>query len=287
MSSCVCHCVTFRWLGLHFADFAATGHAGSAASIAKGLTEGSRSKKPAYWIQISGASLFAAEEIAQGRFGEPSSASYDDVEDISKILSIIKDNPKREVEQTVLAQSPSEVRTALLPAPLIYGVGRGPCQRRSIQAPEMVRVTLELGHGIRLLAGKSAWSTIHISDLGELVRLLVQAAVKDADVGWNSEGIYNAENGKMQFGELGSLITAEARSQGLIKSADTEIIDAKRADELSGHASVLWGTNAVVRASRAQASLSWKPVAPSLKDEIPDLVRSEAALLKTNRSRED
>lgn len=228
--------------------------------------------------------MFAAKEIAEGRFGEASSASYDDVEDVSQILSIIKDNPKREVEHIVLSMSPTEVRTVILPSPLIYGVGRGPVQRRSIQAPGMVKATLELGHGIRLLAGKSAWSTIHISDLGELVRLLVDAALKDDNVGWNDEGIYNTENGKISFGELGSLIAIEAHSQGFIESADTEMIDAKKADELLSHASILWGTNAIVKASKARDKLAWNPSAPSLKDEIPDLVRSEAALLKPSKS---
>ena len=82
------------------------------------------------------------------------------------------------------------------------------------------------------------------------------------------------------FGELSSLITAEAYSQGLIREPTiTEDIDAEKANSLSAHAAILWGTNAVTKSSRSQAQLGWTPTAPELSSEIAGIVKSEAESL--------
>jgi nucleoside-diphosphate-sugar epimerase len=75
---------------------------------------------------------------------------------------------------------------------------------------------------------------------------------------------------------LSALITKEAHKQGFIRSGShLETIDAAKADNLSGHASILWGTNARTRSSNAQKNLGWKPTGASLEDTLADLVRSE------------
>ena len=88
------------------------------------------------------------------------------------------------------------------------------------------------------------------------------------------------------FGELSSKIASEAHKQGLIPKGSVEkVIDGKEADALSGHASLLWGTNAVIKSSRAKSLLDWKPSRPSLADEIPGIVKREGQnQSKTERS---
>ena len=261
-------------------DIAHSKHVPSTEAIAAGLRSSSRkASKPGTWIQISGATVYAAEEIAEGRLGEASDLTYGDMSDVSSILALIRNNPVRVVEQTVLAQDPAVVQTALIIGPLIYGVGHGPRLTRSMQGPELARTVLKLGHGIRLLKGENAWSNVHVIDVGSLIVSLAEAALANRNVGWNEEGIYNPENGSMKFGELDALISQEAVRQGLIEDAELTEIDAKKAEELSPHMSILWGTNAVIKGERAE-SLGWKPEGHSLADEIPDLVRREAEAIK-------
>jgi hypothetical protein len=179
-------------------DLAATGHAVSASAIAKGLeARQAEFKKPSYWIQISGATVYAAEEIASGQFGRATNTIYDDIKDQDKTLSIVRGNPKRVVENTVLSQPPSAVRIALILGPLIYGCGRGPVNQRSVQAPEIAWSTLKLGHGFELYDGENVWSNVHVQDVASLVMLLVSAAIEGKDGIWNNNGIYNAENGEL------------------------------------------------------------------------------------------
>ncbi|KAJ8111477.1 hypothetical protein OPT61_g5934 [Boeremia exigua] len=262
-------------------NFAATGHAGSAKAISEGLqARHKESQRPSYWIQISGATVYAADEIGSGRFGKATDDTYDDVQDQEKILAAIRNNPKRVVENLVISQTPSSVKTALIVGPLIYGVGRGPVNQRSVQAPEIAKATLKLGHGFKLNEGKNIWSNIHVHDLSSLVSLLVGAARENKDGFWNKDGIFNVENGELAFGDLSAQITREAHKQGFIESADRlETISAEKADSLSGHASVLWGTNARTRSANAQRNLGWKPTGASLEATIPNLIRSEGKAL--------
>jgi hypothetical protein len=179
-------------------DFAATGHAASAKAIAEGLqARHNETKKPGYWIQISGATVYAADEISSGRFGNATDDTYDDLKDQKQILSAIQKNPKRVVENLVISQTPSSVKTALIVGPLIYGVGRGPVNQRSVQAPEIAKATLKLGHGFKLNEGKNIWSNIHVHDLANLVSLLIGAAKDGRDGFWNEDGVFNVENGEL------------------------------------------------------------------------------------------
>lgn len=179
---------------------AATGHVSSTNSIVRGLHQRfDKTKSPSYWMQISGATCFAGEEIASGRVGFPTDVVYDDIKDKSKILSVLRNNPKRVVENIILAQDPSKVKTALIIGPLIYGPGRGPVNQRSIQAPEIVKATLKMGHGFQLNAGRNIWSNVHVQDLSSLISLLVTAALGGRDGTWNGDGVYNVEDGELVY----------------------------------------------------------------------------------------
>ncbi|RDW56722.1 hypothetical protein BP6252_14015 [Coleophoma cylindrospora] len=255
-------------------NLAATNHVTSANAIAKSLNNAG---KPVYWIQMSGATLFAADEIANRRFGQKSNKVYNDLEGVSEIFSVISDSPSRTVDNLIIRQDPSKVKTALLIGPLIYGVGRGPGNQRSVQAPEIARVTLKNKEGFKLEAGENSWSNIHVHDLSDLCLKLVEAAASGENGVWNQEGIYCPENGATEFGKLSGGIAAEAAKQGLIPDGTVKkTISGDEADAQSGHASILWGTNAVQKSSRARTKLNWQPSEVSLVEEIPNIVRIES-----------
>ena len=146
---------------------------------------------------MSGASLFSGDEIKNGRYGQAGGKVYDNVKDIAEIRSVIKGSPSRVIDNLVLSQSPSAIRTALIVGPIIFGTGQGPGNTATIQGPECARYTLRTGHGFQLGEGKSVWSAIHVADVGQLISLLVDATAKGTDGLWNEEGIYLPENGKM------------------------------------------------------------------------------------------
>ncbi|TKX27088.1 hypothetical protein C1H76_0635 [Elsinoe australis] len=255
-------------------NLGSTSHSSSAHAIVKGLASKGRSGGT---VQIAGATVVSGKDIAEGRYGEAPEAIYHDGKDSDKVIELIKANQKRAVENLVVSQDPSMVKTALCVCPLIYGQGRGPVHQRSIQAPEIARCTLERKHGFVFGKGENVWSNIHVHDLSDQVFKLLKAAKQAREGLWNDKGIYLIENGQMPFLELYSGIAKEAHSQGLIDSPNPqETIDADTANSLSGHAAVLWGTNAVIKSSRSQDLLDWSPSGPSLQEELPAIVKDEA-----------
>lgn len=152
--------------------------------------------KAVYWIQISGASMFSGPDITSGTYGEANGKKYDDMEDVREVIDIIKASPARVVDNLVLTQDPSAVRTAIIPGPIIYGLGRGPGNVRSIQGPEMAKYTIQHGACLTVGNGDSVWSNVHVRDLGSLFPLLLKAA-RESTGSWNNDGIYLPENGAM------------------------------------------------------------------------------------------
>lgn len=133
-------------------------------------------------------------------FGEARSKVYNDLAGISEVRDIINSSPKRVVDQLVTSLSTSQpsVRTAIVYGPMIYGLGRGPVNQRSIQIPDLAKATLKHGQGLHVGRGLSTWSHVHISDITRLIVSLVSKAscVTDQPL-WNENGIYFPEAGGM------------------------------------------------------------------------------------------
>lgn len=149
-----------------------------------------------FYVQVSGASVLAAAEIANTSYvpGSPSDAVYDDLSGVADVAKMIRAHAFRAVDNYVLdihAKSPS-VYTALVFPPIIYGVGEGPINQRSIQIPDLAKLTLERGNGFQVGAGLSRWGNIHVRDLGRIFTGLAAAAAAKKTDGelWNENGIY-------------------------------------------------------------------------------------------------
>ncbi|KAL1861890.1 hypothetical protein Plec18170_000713 [Paecilomyces lecythidis] len=263
------------------ANLASNKHLKSAEAIARGL-QGRDPTQPGYWIQVSGASVLCVPEIQNRTFGEPSSKSYGDIDDSAEITDLISQYSSiRVIDNYILglARSSSKLKTALVFPPIIYGNGRGPINQRSIQVPELARVTLQNRTGFQVGRGLNTWSNIHITDLSQLSLKLVEKAVANAGGQlWAEDGLYFPENGAISFRDIGLLVAQEAEKLGFIQDGSKlKEVTASEADELMSNGSVFWGTNAKEKAQRALKYLAWTPMARSLEEDIPDTVRAEAS----------
>ncbi|KAF3010311.1 hypothetical protein E8E14_006181 [Neopestalotiopsis sp. 37M] len=260
---------------------ASAGHLKSVQSIHRGLRK-RQGSEPAYWIQVTGASALAAAELASPSFspGSASSDVFDDIEDASKIVKLIRDHKARAVDNYVLdvaSQEPS-IQTALVFPPIIYGVGEGVTNQRSIQIPELARVTLERGYGVRAGPGLNRWGNVHIRDLGRLFGALVEAVSKpksDSKL-WNENGLYLTGVGEITFGEISEKVARSAVEQGFNTKATVEELHKPDIDTVLPHGSVIFGTNARSKARRATEYLGWTPREESLEANIPSTVAIEA-----------
>jgi hypothetical protein len=144
-----------------------------------------------YWLQISGASVLSIADIVRGTYGEGTDKIFGDVNDADAVRDIIRQNATRRVVDNFILNLTGP-KTALVFPPIIYGRGRGIIKQRSIQIPELARVTIETGRAIQVGKAESTWSNVHISDVSDLfVKLVEKAVQKKTDENlWNQEGLY-------------------------------------------------------------------------------------------------
>ncbi|KAI9903654.1 hypothetical protein N3K66_000183 [Trichothecium roseum] len=259
---------------------AATGHINSVKAIHQGLAS-RQSSSSAYWIQVSGGSVLAADELASPSFvpGSASSNVFNDYDGVGDIQAIIRRHPTRAVDNYLLdtVGSDASIKTALVFPPIIYGEGEGPSNRRSIQIPSLARATIGLGRGLRIGAGENRWGNVHVRDVGRIFALLAKAAAEGNNSKglWGKDGLYLTGIGEITFSDISSKVAAAAEQQGAITSSDVAELAKDEYDAHLPHGKVLFGTNARGAATRARKLLGWEPRELSLEDDIPRATAEE------------
>ena len=149
-----------------------------------------------YLIHTSGTGMLA--DFSTGE-GNEASKVYSDVADVKEIISLPLTHFHRDVDNAVISGGQAKnVKTAIVSPPTIYGVGKGPLKKRSIQVPALIAGILSRGKGFTVGEGQSIWDLVHIDDLGAAYVLLVEEALKEngSRATWGPEGYYFVETGE-------------------------------------------------------------------------------------------
>lgn len=256
-----------------------------ATAIAKGLKEGHSAEKPGYWIHTSGTNILTWYDNEHGRAGEAPlpEQKYYDVQGVDRVVNLPDYADHRNIDQIVQGAISDAVRVAIICPPTIYGTGSGPVNTRSIQVPDLAKGTLEKGFAPIVGAGKTEWDNVHVSDLGDIYALLVEAtqdaAKKDNPEIFGPEAYYFAENGAHVWADVARWVAEEASRQGFLPAALTKSVSQKEVDLMDGVATTSWGQNSKGVAERASKFLGWVPKGAALKDEVAAIVTYEAEKL--------
>ncbi|KAI0399235.1 hypothetical protein F4802DRAFT_590504 [Xylaria palmicola] len=283
-------------LVLHAAD--ASDHEGAARAIARGLAAGHASsgdaRRPGYWLHTGGNGILTYFETAEGRLGqppEPGRGVFDDLDGVGVLTSLPDAAFHRNVDKIVLecgAAHAGAVRTAIVCPPTIYGNGRGPVSGRSRQCYELAKYILTNKRVPIIGTGLATMANVHIRDLTEAYILLVEAALAgDASPElWGPRGYHLTVTGEHVWGPLARRMAASARAMGLLGSSsgsEGELeeyqMGREEALETAGFEALSWGLNARCEGLRLRKFLGWKAEHPSLEEEVPEIVRSEARRL--------
>lgn len=211
---------------------------------------------------------------------------FNDLSGIDELVNLPAAAFHRNVDEIVLNTGAKHeyVKTAIISPPTIYGVGRGPSSGRGRQVYELASFILKEQYCPRIGKGLSRWNNVHVHDLSRVFELLVQAALdpslKESSEIWGAHGYYLTENGEHVWGDLSIAVGEEASKQGYLKTAAPELrewsID-EAVNSPAGFEAASWGMNSRGVAERAKRVLGWKPQERSLTEELPEIVRSEAA----------
>lgn len=250
------------------------------------MLAGHSSAHPGYYIHTSGTGILCWKDMESQTYGEgPSSPAYDDLDDVSALANLPDQAFHRDVDKIVLAagsEHAESLKTAIVCPPTIYGPGRGPGNKRSRQVYNLAAVTLRLGFAPQLGKGLTEWDNVHVHDLSELYKLLVEAAVwhksSDDDELWGDKGYFLAENGHHVWGQVAKQVAVAAHKKGYLQSDEVRPMGVDEAKENGGFEALSWGLNSKGKAKRARKFLGWKPSGESLEKAIPEIVEGEAKL---------
>jgi nucleoside-diphosphate-sugar epimerase len=201
------------------------------------------------FVQTSGSSIVG--DMARG---EARDAVYDEG---SKITPLPGRADRVIIDDMVLAAGNDELRTAIVCPTLIYGEGLG-LNKHSMQVPWLFALAEKHGGVPRHIgSGGNIWSNVHITDLVELYRLVLEGAPTGS--------FYFAENGEASMRELCEAISRTLDQGGRTESMSLEEGIAEWGD---GAANYTMGSNSRVRGKRARSELGWLPSGPSVLEEI-------------------
>lgn len=226
--------------------------------------------------------ILSAEYIENDSFGEASSKVFNDWDDVGELTSRPDAAAHREVDKIVLAASTQHpnIKTAIVCPPTIYGMGRGPDNRKSMQVNMATATTLRQKKGFKVGKGLNIWNQVHVQDLSNLFLRLGEVAVTGGSPAtWNDQGYYLAENGEFMWGDVCKKIAQTAHKKDLISSDEVESLSAVEVNALSRGLQKMIGTNSRGSAIRARKLLKWEPKQPRVEDLIDEVVELEAKAL--------
>ncbi|RWA11511.1 hypothetical protein EKO27_g3622 [Xylaria grammica] len=187
-------------------------HTPSAHAIIEGLAQrkGAHPGSQPWFIHTSGTSNVSSRPVSGAWLdnNSPQGGQFDDVADDvygyevarNAVEPYIQRTTELSVVDTGLAR---DVRTLVVMAPTVYGVGSGLFNRRSVQIPAFIATSLDRGRAVVIGDGKGEWDHVHVQDLAALYEILaVRALGKGEGLPWGKKGIIFAAAGRHSWGEI-------------------------------------------------------------------------------------
>jgi hypothetical protein len=182
-------------------NFADSDHPPSAEALIRGAQFHGRDR-PAFVIHTSGTGILTWKTVQTGTYGELEDKIYDDWDGIDELTSLPGSAAHRNVDKIFLAAGVDDsgpVRTAIVCPPTIYGLGRGPGNKRSQQLYDLAAIILTSGKGLQVGKGQNRQTHIHVHDLSDLYVLLTEAAAAGGGKAtWGRKGYYFTSRGGEQ-----------------------------------------------------------------------------------------
>ncbi|GKZ59384.1 hypothetical protein AnigIFM49718_005260 [Aspergillus niger] len=272
---------------LHTAD--ASDHVGAANAIAKGMIEGHSPERPGYWLHTGGTGILTYfDSEVKKVHGEHDDKEFNDDKGVDELVNLPAAAFHRNVDEIVLktgTEYADRVKTVIVCPPTIYGKGRGPVSARGRQAYELASFILKQHYTPQLGKGLARWNNVHVYDLSTLFGALVDAALdpskKDDKEIWGEKGYFLCENGEHVWGDLAKLIGEKAHALGFLKEKPEvkELSLDEAIKSPAGFEAASWGWNSRGKALRGRRVLGWTPREKSLEEEVPEILKAEAARL--------
>ncbi|CAA9960590.1 NAD dependent epimerase/dehydratase family protein [Pyrenophora teres f. maculata] len=201
-------------------------HLASALAFIQGLSLRQKSTgRNAWMVHTSGVSNLADQPLSGTHVESNPNLEFDDSKDDIHAYEKARNTRKRYIQRTtelgmVDAGLESGVKTVVLMPPLIYGVGTGLWNTRSLQVPRLAQAAISEGQAIVVGDGKGVWDNVHIEDLAELYELVLEEILsKDgACLPTGKQGVVFSAHGRHKWIEVSQAVADAAFEAGLVKN---------------------------------------------------------------------
>lgn len=261
--------------------FASSDDAPAVRAMLEGLGSDAKTR---FLIHTSGAANLLYDDMMSGNVGNKGTKIYDDIEDIQTITSFPDAVPHRPVDKLVLEASSTypNIKTAVVCPPAILGAGRGPGNKRTIQAPMLAELSRKRGKAFQVEKGEAVWSVVHVHDLSDLYLRLTMAAAEGGDkADWGPEAYYFAENGEMGWGAMARSVAKTLHEAGALSTAEVDVLSVEEATEVHPFIGKVAGLNSRSRATRARKVLGWQPKVEDFETVLRETVEEELKAKQT------
>ncbi|KAJ5128618.1 hypothetical protein N7448_002334 [Penicillium atrosanguineum] len=131
-----------------------------------------------------------------------------------------------------------DIKTTIIMAPTIFGLGTGPVNQLSIQIPALVRQSMEYDQAVVISDGAGGWDHVHIADLAELFEIVLVAVLKgDEDVPYGATGLLFAETGRHTWMEISQGIASAGQELRALTTDGVRSVSLEEATSWSANGS--------------------------------------------------
>jgi nucleoside-diphosphate-sugar epimerase len=159
--------------------------------------------------------------------------TFSDEEDIysyEKYRESFEGHPQRATDIAVIERGEQlGVRTHVVMAPTIFGLGTGPFNRFSVQLPYMIGAALKTGGCIVAKDGKTVWSHVHVEDVADLFLTLLRGVEQGQEMPHGRKGIYFCESGEHTHLEMSQRLAKAGKELGVLATDHVEPVSLEEA----------------------------------------------------------
>ena len=156
-----------------------------------------QAREPVFIQATSGTSNLADKPFTQpnrveqlGLPKEYTDRNPEEIYEAEKKLEAEEAYPLRTTELTVIDTGLElGVKTHVVMVPTVFGVGTGPGNKQSIQIPLLIRSVLKNGYLAVADHGMQEWDRVHVTDLVELLGILLDRVLQGKEVRSGKQGI--------------------------------------------------------------------------------------------------
>ncbi|KAI0460002.1 NAD dependent epimerase/dehydratase family protein-like protein [Xylaria acuta] len=218
-------------------------HAASVRALLEGLAQRKRARPGSepWLIHTSGTANVCSRPISGAWLDNDSSKgrafddAADDVYGYEAARNAVDPFMQRTTELSVVdAGLELDVRTLVVMAPTIYGVGSGLFNKRSVQIPVYVAGALDHGRAVVIDDGEGVWDHVHVQDLAALYEILALRILdgKGADLPRGRRGIIFASEGRHSWGDVARGVARACHEAGVLPDARVDSLGLAEATEL-------------------------------------------------------